>query len=197
MAAKGYCTADEVAAFLGKTFTPAQETNCDLLIELAEVEIDEETGRGWLVGPQTDEIYYPSPPGSFWNNVVFLRYTPLLTIEGITGRTGPGEDETGLAADVDYEVRDPAAGTIRLLNGGYERLLLSYTPVDEVPGDIRQATIELVATRIQPQLQPGTFGVDSYSLPDLTVNFSRSHVQAAFPPTVQRVLDRNRYRVQA
>jgi hypothetical protein len=180
-----------VADLLGKTFTAGQITHCNGLIERAEVFIDEETNRGWLVGAQTDEIIYPT------SRQIFLRYTPVTSVTAITGRVVVGAAETALTVNVDYEVRDLASGLIWLLAWGYDRLLVDYTPVATVPGDIKQATIELVSTWIQPHLQPGSFGLDSYSLPDLTVNFSRAHVQAAAPPTVQQVLDRYRYRVQA
>lgn len=191
MAAKGYCTADDVAAFLGLTFTAGQETHCDNLIERAETDIDGQTGRGWLVGAQTDEIHFPM------GRLVFVRYTPVASIDGITGRTNLGEAEEALTADEDFELRDADSGLILLETTGYERLLVSYTPENSVPNDIKQATIELVAARMQPVLQPGSFGLDSFSLPDLTVRFARSHIQAAMPPTVQETLDRYRYRMHA
>lgn len=191
MAAKGYCTAQDVADFLGKTFTSAQTTHCNNLIERAEIDLDEETGRGWLVGAQIDEAHYPI------NSLIFVRYTPVATVQAVTGRSGPGGDEITLISGEDYELRNAEAGLIKLLAGGYERILVDYTPAAAVPGDIKQAAIELVAMWIQPQLQPGSYGLDSYSLPDLTVNFARSHVQAAYPPGVRQVLERYRYRVQA
>jgi len=191
MAAKGYCTAQDVADFLGKTFTAGQITHCNNLIERAEVDIDEETGRGWLVGVQTDERHFPI------NRLVFLRYAPVTSVASVTGRVALGEMEETLVSNEDYELRDPATGLILLMKSGYERLLVDYTPVNSVPGDIKQATIELVAMRMQPHLQPGAYGLDSYSLPDLTVNFARSHVQQAMPPAVQQVIERYRYRVHA
>ncbi len=191
MAAKGYCTAQNVADFLARTFTAAQTTHCNNLIERAEVYIDEETGRGWLVGAQTDERHYVD------DRNVFLRYAPVASVTTVTGRTGLGEAEEELTADSDYEVRDLESGLIGLFTTAYERLLVDYTPVNEVPLDIKQACIELVATWIGPHLQPGSYGLDSYSLPDLTVKFARSHVQEVAPPTVQRILDRYRYVVHA
>lgn len=192
MAAKGYCTAALVAAFLGKTFTTDQTTQANSLIERAEAYIDNQTGRGWLVGAQTDEAHFLGQKP--W---VFLRYTPVQEITAVTGRTAPGEDEAALTLDEDYEVRDLETGLIRLLVSGYDRILVDYTPVATVPGDLVQAAIELVTNWLQPSLQPGTYGLDSYSLPDLTVRFSRAHVQEVVPPTVQQVIDSYRYRVHA
>lgn len=189
MVAKGYCTAAEVEAFLGVTFVTAQTNQCNALIEQAESYIDGETNRGWLVGVQTAEAHF------FDNSrLVFLRYVPVSSVAAITGRAALGASEITLAANVDYEVRDLEAGLIRLM-AVYDRLLVTYTPVNSVPAEIKAACVQLVANWLQPQLQPGSYGLDSYSLPDLTVNFARSHSQSAAPPTVQQILDRYRFRV--
>lgn len=191
MAAKGYCSAADVAAFLGRTFTAEQTTHCNNLIERAEVFMDEETNRGWLMGVRTDEAHYPAT----W--LMFLDYAPVASVESVTGRIALGEAEEPLTVNVDYEVISLSGGLIKLLKRGYERLLVDYTPVNTVPGDIKQATIELTANWLGSNLQPGSYGLDSYSLPDLTVNFARSHAQQAMPPTVQQVIDRYRYRVHS
>jgi len=192
MAAKGYCTSADVEAFLGITFTAGQTAQCNSLIEQVEITIDGETNRAWLTGAQTDEaVFYPGYE-------VFLRYAPVASVESITGRAGLGNDEEALTVDEDYEVRDLDGGLVYVVRpGNYDRLLIDYTPVATVPADIKKACIEWVAVGLQPQLQPGSFGLDSYSLPDLTVRFSRSHVQAAMPPGVQQVIDRYRFRVHA
>lgn len=192
MAAKGYCTAALVAAFLGKTFTTDQTTQANSLIERAEAYIDNQTGRAWLVGAQSDEAHFLGQ--SPW---VFLRYIPVQSISAVTGRAAPGGDEIALTLNQHYEVRDLETGLIRLMGCGYERILVDYTPVNSVPADLVQAAIELVANWLQPSLQPGTYGLESYSLPDLTVRFSRAHVQEVVPPTVQQVIDSYRYRVHA
>jgi hypothetical protein len=192
MAAKGYCTADDVADLLGQTFTAAQETHCDNLIEQAEITIDEKTNRGWLVGAQTDEAFYR--PGYR----MFVRYAPLTSVDAITGRAGLGQAEETLTVDEDYEVRDLESGLIYLVYPTrYDRVLADYTPVNATPLDIKRACIELVAAWMQPHLQPGAFGLDSYSLPDLTVRFARSYVQMPLPPAVQETLEHYRYRVHA
>lgn len=190
MSAKGYCTAAEVAAFLGVTFTAGQTTQAGVLIEQAESYIDGETNRAWLVGAQTDEVHYIDN-----SRFIFLQFAPVTSVQAITGRAALGASETTLTANVDYEVRDLAAGLIALVSGGYDQVKVDYTPVAAVPAEIKLACIQLVANWLQPQLQPGSYGLDSYSLPDLTVNFARSHVQNAAPPTVQQILERWRFRV--
>lgn len=190
MAAKGYCTTADVASLLGVTFDAGQTTRCTTLIEQAEVYIDNETDRGWLVGAQTDEEHYCPP------HRLFVRYAPIDSVTAITGRTGIGEDDTALVVDEDYEVRDAELGLVYLVSpGSYDLVKVDYTPTASVPADIKLACTEIVANWMQPTLNPGMYGVDSYSLPDLTVRYSRAHVQAAAPPTAMMILDRYRYRI--
>lgn len=192
MAAKGYCTYSDVQAFLGLTFTAGQQTQCAALIEQAEAFIDSETNRGWLMGAQTNEAFYH--PGS----KIFVRYTPVTTVSAITGRASMGADEVTLTVTTDYELRDAEAGYIYLVSpASYYQILVDYTPVSTVPADIKRACVELVATWMQSSLNPTSFGLDSYSLPDLTVKYNRSYNQVAMPPTVQAVIDRYRYWVHA
>jgi hypothetical protein len=191
MAAKGYCTADDVAEHLGRTFTAAQTTYCNNAIERAERYIDERTGRAWLTGAQTDEAHYPD------SQVIFLKYAPVVSVTAITGRAGLGETETSLVANEDYEVRDLQNGEILLVGSCWDRVLVDYTPVATVPADLVGAIIEMVAAWMQPHLDPGSFGVESYSLPDLTVRYARSHVEAVAPPMAQEVIERYCYKVHA
>lgn len=192
MAAKGYITADDVADFLARILTPAQEAQCDKLIERMETYVDEETRRGWLVGVQTNEAHQVDSQN------VFLIFAPVASVTSVVGRAGLGETETTLTVDIDYEVMDLANGHIRLVNpGNYDRVRVTYTPVDTLPADLVQACIEIVANWLQPSLRPDSYGLDSYSLPDLTVRFARSHVQEVVPPLAMLVIDRYRYPVHA
>lgn len=190
MAAKGYCEVEDVAELLARTFTDAQQARCAKLIENLEVDIDEATGRGWLAGVQTDETHFVNSQN------VFLKYAPVASVATVKGRSGLGETETTLTVDEDYEVMDLGNGHIRLVSpGNYDRVRVTYTPVDTVPGDLVEAMIEYVAARMQTTLRPDSFGLDSYSLPDLTVRFARSHVQQETPPFPQRIIDRYRWPV--
>lgn len=190
MAAKGYCTVEDVADLLALTLTAAQEAQCQALVERAERYIDEETGRGWLVGAQTNEAHYVDSQN------IWLKYAPVASVASVVARSGLGESETTLTANEDYEVTDLNQGHIRLVYpGDYDRVRVTYTPVDTVPADLVQACIEIAAAWLTPTLTPGTYGLDSYSLPDLTVRFARSHVQSSAPPLAMRVIDRYRYGV--
>jgi len=186
MTAKGYCENTDVQAFLGLTFSSAALAYAASRIESAENRIDNYTHRGWLVGPQTDERHERL---GYWNGHLWLRYAPLASVETITGRSYLGGDETTLVAGSDYEVVDLAQGLVDLvLPWSWERLLVSYTPVDTVPTDIRDAAAELVAWWMQPSLRPDTYGLFSMSLPDLTMRFA-FHDTDALPPGVSDKLD--------
>ena len=184
MAAKGYTTKAKVADFLGATFTAGQQTYCDGLIERAEIAIDNYYNRAWKTGVQTNETHwYP-------RRSLYLKYPPVTSVASVAGRSGLGEDEETLTVDEDYEVRSLDSGLIHLVYPGlYDRVRVTYTPVDSVPGPVEQATTELVAHFMQPHLRPDTYGLDSYTLPDLSVKFSRAHVQEDIPPTVAWNLD--------
>jgi hypothetical protein len=188
MSEHAYCTVAQVASFLGRVLTAAEQVEATRLIAAATAEIDGETNRAWLQGAITNEpIYFPY-------SAVWLRYTPVASVEAVRARTGLEVDEELLTVNVDYEVRDLAAGLIVLTYPfPYQRVTVDYTQVAEVPADIEQAAIELVAARLGPVLSPGSYGVDSIQLPDYTVRYSRAHVQEAYPPNVARILARNRY----
>jgi hypothetical protein len=184
MAAKGYTTKAKVATFLGATFTAGQDTYCDVLIEKAEIAIDNHCNRAWLTGVQTNETHWC--PGYS----LYVKYPPVTSVASVAGRSGLGETEETLTVDEDYEVRDLTSGLIHLVYpGSYDRVRVTYTPVATVPGPVEQATTELVAQWMQAHLRPDTYGLDSYTLPDLAVKFARSHVQEAVPPTVSWLLD--------
>lgn len=190
MAAKGYCNTADVEAFLGQAFSAGQAAQCESLIEAAELEFDGETNRAWLTGAVTLEAWHVvnrSPD-------VWLKYAPVSSISAFKGRSALGETETDLVADTDYEVMDLNTGHIRLVYpASYDRVRVSYAPTDTPPADVKQAIIELVAARLLPTLSPGTYGLDSLTLPDYSVKFARSHVQSVYPPTTQRAIDRWRW----
>jgi hypothetical protein len=200
---KGYCLIGDVGDFLGQSFTAPQAAYCVQLIARAEAYIDFFTNRGWLVGAQTAEAHQITH-----SPLVYLRYAPVATVTAVRGRGAVGDAEIDMVADSDYEIRSLENGLIVLLataysqfrlrrDGQFSRIRVDYAPVAAVPAPITQATIELVALWMQPRLRPDSYGIDSYTLPDLTVRFSRSHVQEALPPTVQQILTQYRYPVIA
>lgn len=191
MAAKGYCTLADVTAITGD-LTAVQSARAASLIEAAEAYIDGELGRGWLTGTQTQEaIYLPY-------DYIKLRYWPVTSVTAVYGREGLDDTEETLTANDDYEAQDLSAGIIRLCYPGhYDRIRVTYVPNDAVPDDITLATADIVAAWMLPTIQAGSYGLDSYSLPDLSVKFSRSHYQQPVPPLARAIIDRYREPVHA
>lgn len=189
MAKKGYCQPSDVSGFLGLSFTPAQENQADKLIESTETLIDAWTSRGWLVGEQESEAHYL---GEYWRTrIIYLRYAPVEVVTEV--RTA---DDVVLVEGENYEIKSLEEGTIGLKATIHQVLYVQYTPVNAVPSPIRDACAEWVAARMQPALRPDSYGLDSYSLPDLTVKFSRQMMNG-MPDTVQQALDLFRYPVTA
>jgi hypothetical protein len=187
MEPKGYTGAGKVAAFLGVAFSAEQAAHCTTLARRAEERIDRFCNRAWLVGEQTDEAHY-RPSGA-----VYLKYPAIESVEAVKGRAGVGADEETLALGTDYEVEDLEAGLIRLFSPlRFDRVRVSYTQADSVPGDVEQAATELVAYWMRPHLQPGTYGVQSYQLPDLQVQF-RAYAAEALPASVEALLEPHRF----
>lgn len=195
MAAKGYCTFMDVANFLGVALTASQEVYAASLIEAAENTIDIGTNRAWLTGALTDEAYYRD---AFRLGKLYLRYAPVSTITSIKGRAGLGDAETTLVADTDYEVLDLSDGLLRLVAPyAYDRLRVTYTPTATAPAPVARACAELVGSWMQPSLRPNSYGLYSYSLPDLTVQFAKEAALSLIPDSVQAVIDLYRWRVVA
>ncbi|KRT76712.1 MAG: hypothetical protein XU14_C0033G0010 [Armatimonadetes bacterium CSP1-3] len=190
MPSKAYCTVSDVADFLGVSLTSAQEVQAARLIESVTVLIDEELLRGFLVGVQTGEEHYQS---EYASGMLYLIYAPVTSISQIRGRAALGSDDTVLVEDTDYEIISLVSGSIRLVNpGAYDRVSVDYTPVNTVPTPIRDATVEWVASRLMPTLRMDSYGLESYSLPDISVKFSRSIMGDGMPPNVKKTLDHYR-----
>jgi len=175
MAAKGYCTAANVADFLGVTLTAGQQTYALALLETVELLIDGETGRGWLEGAQTDETFRPAD----WpDGLIYLVYTPVNTTVALVveGREAWDGDDAALVEDTDYEVIDGAGGVLRLIDPyQWARITVDYTPVATVPAPVRDAAAEWVGILMQPVLNgtAGMAGVEAFTLPDLSIKFAK------------------------
>jgi hypothetical protein len=181
-----YCIVADVEAITGE-LTAAQISRAARLIEAAETYLNGAMGRAWQVGEQELEMHHAP------DYLVRLVYWPVQSVTGVFARSGLGSAEVELTSGVDWEVYDLAAGLIRLVNPAqYDLLRVTYVPVDTVPEDVALACAELAANWLMPTLRPGTYGLDSYSLPDLTVRFARSHAQSAEPPFVTQVIDKYR-----
>lgn len=162
------------------------------MIPAAEAFINNWTGRAWELAAQSLEAHYAP------DYLLMLGYFPVASVSAVKGRAGLGETETDLTEGTDYEVRDLESGIVYIVSpGSYDRIRVTYTPETAVPADITLACAEIVANWMQPALRPGSYGLDSYSLPDLSVKFARSHVQETAPPMATAILNKYTIPVQA
>lgn len=185
MAAKGYTDQGQVAAYLGLTLTPAQNLQAAALLAAAEARVDGHCHRAWLVGARTDEEHYAPSFG----RELFVRFPPVATVDAVKGRLGFLATEAALVAGVDYEVRDLGQGRLWLRAPGYyDRVRVSYTPLATVPEEVRLATTIVAADLLSAALRPDTFGIESYTLPDLSVKFAAWSAGRALPPAAEALL---------
>lgn len=164
MAAKGYCTPEEVAAYLSRQITAEQLPQLENTIEAAEAWIDDKLGFGFL-GSAVVGRYRVA-----WNNEIYLG--PISDIESL--------QYYAYGADVPYTIIDSNTGRVRI---GYDvrdgtGFLVDYLPADTVPAKIKQACIILSAHWMMPTLDPDRFGVKQYAFSgDHSVVFDGSAVQ--------------------
>ncbi len=184
MAAKGYTTIAEVAAYLGLTLSAAQEAEATSLILKAEAHVDRKTGRVWKVATVTAEQHDLEGPS------VFLRTVPVSSITSIVGTLDSSPLETALTADVDYWLLDPVAGELHVeCWKSYDRIEVTYASNSSIPEELGLAATMLVAHWLTPALMPDSFGVEQMQAgSDLSVKFRPSTV----PFTVQDIIKRYR-----
>ena len=153
MAAKGYATPAQVAAYMGATFTPAQASICDYAISAAETWIDNETQHAWLeTGPITEVIYNPQ------KTYLWLKKAPILSVTSIVA-SAPLCADIPLTVDANYFLQDIRDGRIYSpFTVGTYKVTVVYEPnVDPVPDDIHLAAMIAAASnmRLTPALLDG------------------------------------------
>ena len=184
-----YCTLIDVEDIAGE-IAPAHYPRVAQLIAAAERYLNGEMGRAWQVGEQELEMHHAP------DYLIRLVYWSVQEITAVYARQRGGGEEVELVEGEDWEAYDLGAGIMKMTAPAlYDLVRVTYIPEDEVPEDVSLACAELAANWLMPTLRPGSYGLDSYSLPDLTVRFARSHAQTAEPPFVRQVI--NRYRVPA
>lgn len=159
MAAKGYCTTDEVAAFLSRALTEAQVTQLEKIIEAAEQWIDDQFGYGYLGSPVLGKYRVA------WARQFYLG--PIASVESI--RYYDSEE------DSPYTIVDLGSGRIALSYGAADGtgFLVDYTPSQAVPAKISRACIVLSAHWLMPTLDPDRFGVAQHAFSgDYSVTYS-------------------------
>lgn len=164
---KGYCAAADVAAYMGRTFTPGQTALCEQIIGATENWIDNHTQHAWLEsGTQTLTAYSPRNP------FITLPKAPIATLDVVTNYISPYYTTgTVLVDGVNYWLIDPRDGRISF--PGYQgtyKLVFEYTPnADPTPPDeVVLATLIIAASRMQ--VMPVFFeGVDPSIIQEYTV----------------------------
>lgn len=191
MALRGYSTNVLVAAEMGRTFTVAQQSQCDGLIEEAEDLIDQITSRAWLsTSPVTDELHTVEGP------VVYLTNKPVTAITSVkVRRMAIGSTDTTLTAGSTYELLDAANGVLSLGNAYREYLVkvtYTFTTPEAVPPLIRRAATMLVAHWMVPRLNTDSYGIKRYSVgQELTVEF-KDDGSRGVPDEVMDILTRRK-----
>ncbi|MFD9445507.1 hypothetical protein ACFWBR_42320 [Streptomyces sp. NPDC060006] len=119
-----YVTANELRLFLRHpaAFTPDEEAQAELLIELAEGAVEDETGQSLelsedtviLDGPTRAE-HWPDTPGTGSRTLVLPRW-PVSAVESVTLLNDDQDDEE-LTFGKDQDYTWSAAGTLTRVNG--------------------------------------------------------------------------------
>jgi hypothetical protein len=214
--AKGYSSADQVAAYLGQTLTPAQQTQAVIWLDAAEAVVDGIAHTSWLTGAVVAEQYSLNNRGTR----LYLRQTPVTSVQGITVRSFlVGDTGQVLTAGVDYELLDPTAGLVLLSNvyqsnayfqsygdyggavgyvgpvpaggPGYGQLaLVSYTPLQAIPPSVALATAQIVAFWLTNEIHPERYGLTSVRTADQAESISAAFEAGVLPQGILDLLNR-------
>lgn len=191
---KGYTSAADVAAFMGVTFTAAQESLAELMIGAAEAWIDDAIKHAWLeTGPITEVFYSPQKP--------YLRVAkpPIVSVTSLSYLSYPGcLTPYTFTADQDYFVQDLAEGIIYspYTERVYSATIVYVPNTDPVPDEVMGAAQMLAASymRMAPTLLDGVDPniIQRYQVGgELEVEFRKNLlVGGVVPQTVLTLLDK-------
>lgn len=157
-----YTTHAAVAALLGVTLTPGQQTLITATLEPAmQAYIDRFTGRSWgAASPVTAELH------TVYGGVVYLKQRPVTTITAASYRYGfIGSTPTALVVGTSIELLDASRGQVLVSAPDDSQLSVSYTHAGALPADIGLAATMLVAAHMGDVLlaDPDLRGVKSYA----------------------------------
>lgn len=153
-----YADHDDIAEYLGRSLSEAQQAQADMYASAASAFIDDRTGTTWAeTSPTTERITIES-------HLVYLRNVPVTSITTVTVRdVTPGGAETTLVAGVDYELVDAPKGIISLgtvwsgsnplYKGGLLKVTYAHTKT-VVPDNIKLATIIIASHHMNSSLNP-------------------------------------------
>jgi hypothetical protein len=164
-----YTTPAAIASYLGRTFTPEQESWATSVASGITVWIDHRTGRTWQsTGPVLDEI------GTVAGSSLFLQIPPVVSIELI--EQSDGAAGWLVVPATDYALTDHAHGTVTFV-GGYhgEVLRADYTTsATAPPADVAMAATVLSADYLATALAPESFGLETVAVGqnDLSLHYA-------------------------
>lgn len=146
--AKGYASVDDLAAYMGMSFTAAQELIADLSIGTAEGWIDRATRHAWLEDSPITETIYPS--GVSYSRVAKPPVESFDSVSVVWGAGGTAVVLDGTCGQ--YTVRSLRDGILLLPFGIQHAYAINvvYTPTGEPPPDeVTLATLVLAASNLR------------------------------------------------
>lgn len=146
---KGYTTTDDLAIYMGASFTTAQEMIAGLAIGAAETWIDNATRHAWLeTGPITEAL------GLSRQSTVQVSKPPVKTFDAVSISWSPGVSVPVQTLDPtcgQYYVRSMRDGVLWLPYGaGAYGIGVTYTPNDDdVPNEVTLAALVLASSNLR------------------------------------------------
>jgi hypothetical protein len=154
MAAKGYISVDDLAAFMGKEFTVAQEALANLVIEASEAWVDGYTKHAWLeTSPATDVLYNPQTP------YLWLVKSPIASVTSIEASNPSASCATSpLVEGQNFFVESLRDGRIYSpYTQRVYKVTVVYVPGSgDVPAEVQMAMLTLASSNMR--MTPGMSG---------------------------------------
>ena len=152
-----YASAEELRLLLRHPgpFTDDETAQAELLLELAEGEIDDVTGQSltlatdtWILDSPTRQDPWPQAPGTGSHKLVLPRW-PVTAVESVTILNDTEADEV-LAHGADHDYTWSAAGALTRVNGWWPTFDRSVQVVataghDPVPAGIKRIALRMAA----------------------------------------------------
>jgi hypothetical protein len=141
-----YTDSSKIAAYLGATFTAAQQTQAGLVAAGASNFIEQALDRSWL-GYTSVPLSVTDERHTVSGNRIWLLHPPVATVTSVSSRLRyAGATIYTLDQDYQYELIEPAIGEI-VFSPTYEgqRIEVDYTSTEPTPAIIAQFATELAA----------------------------------------------------
>jgi hypothetical protein len=173
-----YTTPAAIATYLGRTFTPEQDSWATSVAAGITVWIDHRTGRTWqLPADITDE------PQTTAGQTVYLDQRPVTAVTSVSLRGMGASGEWAVVDPADYELTDPRNGVLVIAtasNNQDARVSYSYAAAGP-PADIAMAATVLSADYLATALAPESFGLETVAVGqnDLSLHYAGASGKAS------------------